>query len=103
MLNFASSPLIASIILGASLVAPITEESAVRGYLQSFLEREFAPSIAVVLSSVVFAVAHVTQSLIVAKVRIVFPRGGHVLDVGVSRPLNSACDFRAICSRRPTG
>lgn len=62
--NFVSSPvMIAAFILGASLVAPIAEESAVRGYLQSSLEREFRPATAVLLSSVVFALAHVTQGV----------------------------------------
>ncbi len=61
---FTSSPvLIAAIIAGASLLAPITEESAVRGYLQKALEREFTPLTAVLLSSLVFALAHVTQGL----------------------------------------
>lgn len=58
-----SSLLIAAIIAGASLLAPIIEESAVRGYLQSVLEREFPPVHAVMLSSVVFAIAHVSQDV----------------------------------------
>ena len=66
--NFTSSPLfIAAITLGASLLAPITEESAVRGYLQSVLERNFTPSMAITLSSVIFALAHATQGLACAK------------------------------------
>lgn len=62
--KFTSSPvLIAAIIIGASLLAPIMEESSVRGYLQSSLERDFAPITAVVVSSVVFAIAHVSQGI----------------------------------------
>ncbi len=62
--RFASSPvMVGAIIVGASLLAPITEESAVRGYLQSRLERDLRPSVAVVLSSVVFAIAHISQGL----------------------------------------
>jgi len=63
--NFTSSPLfVAAITVGASLLAPITEESAVRGYLQSVLEPNFTPSIAITLSSVIFALAHATQGLV---------------------------------------
>lgn len=50
--NFISTPwMVGAIVLGASLVALITEESAVRGYLQVVLEREFRPLTAVTLSS----------------------------------------------------
>ena len=71
--NFASSPLlVASIIAGASLVAPIIEESAVRGYLQTTLEREFRPATAVMISSLIFALAHVTQGLSLPKLLIYF-------------------------------
>lgn len=71
--NFASSPLlVVCIIAGASLVAPIVEESAVRGYLQTILEREFRPSTAVMLSSFIFALAHVTQGLSLPKLLIYF-------------------------------
>jgi len=71
--NFASSPLlVAGIIIGASLVAPIVEESAVRGYLQTTLEQEFSPAVAVLLSSLVFALAHVTQGLSLPKLLIYF-------------------------------
>jgi membrane protease YdiL (CAAX protease family) len=62
--RFTSSPLFrTAIIVGASLLAPITEEAAIRGYLQSVLEREFPAITAVLLSSAVFALAHVTQGV----------------------------------------
>lgn len=62
--RFTSSPkLTIAIILGASLLAPVIEEISVRGYLQSVLERDFSPLAAVVLSSAVFAMAHVSQGL----------------------------------------
>jgi membrane protease YdiL (CAAX protease family) len=71
--NFASSPLlVACIIAGASLIAPIIEESAVRGYLQTTLEREFRPATAIMLSSFVFALAHVTQGVSLPKLVIYF-------------------------------
>ena len=61
---FSSSPVfMAAVLIGASLLAPIVEESAVRGYLQSVLERDFSAFTAVVLSSVIFALAHVTQGV----------------------------------------
>jgi len=71
--NFASTPLlVASIIIGASLVAPIIEESAVRGYLQTTLEGQFQPATAVMLSSFIFALAHITQGLSVSKLTVYF-------------------------------
>jgi len=45
------------IVMG-SLAAPFTEEPAFRGYCQVILEREFRGPIAVVISSVLFALAH---------------------------------------------
>jgi membrane protease YdiL (CAAX protease family) len=56
-----SNLLIATIVAGASLLAPVTEEIGVRGYLQSVLERDFTPVTAVLVSSSVFALAHLTQ------------------------------------------
>jgi membrane protease YdiL (CAAX protease family) len=71
--RFTSSPiLIVAIIIGASLVAPITEESAVRGYLQTVLEREFPPVTAISLSSLIFALAHITQGVAWPKLFIYF-------------------------------
>jgi len=71
--NFISTPwMVGAIVLGASLVAPITEESAVRGYLQVVLEREFRPVTAVTLSSTVFALAQLSQGLSWPKLLIYF-------------------------------
>jgi membrane protease YdiL (CAAX protease family) len=62
--NFVSSRLfVGAIIAGASLLAPITEETAVRGYLQTVLEKELTPVVAIALSSFVFALAHVSQGV----------------------------------------
>lgn len=63
----ASPTLIAAIIIGASLLAPVIEESAIRGYLQSVLERDFRAVTAVLLSSAVFAIAHLSQGAAVPK------------------------------------
>src|SRR5712692_5336407 len=45
------------VVMG-SLAAPLTEEPAFRGYCQVILEREFRGPIAVLISSVLFALAH---------------------------------------------
>ena len=71
--RFTSSPLfMAAIIAGASLLAPVIEESAVRGYLQSALERQYSPINAVLLSSCVFAIAHVSQGFALPKLLLYF-------------------------------
>jgi membrane protease YdiL (CAAX protease family) len=50
------------ILIVASIVAPFSEEAAFRGYFQTALERNLrSPLAAVLLSSVVFAIAHLTQ------------------------------------------
>jgi membrane protease YdiL (CAAX protease family) len=51
-------PTVALMIVMGSLAAPLTEEPAFRGYCQVILEREFPGPIAVVISSVLFALAH---------------------------------------------
>jgi membrane protease YdiL (CAAX protease family) len=53
------SPLVVVLVIGmASLVSPLTEEAAFRGYAQVLLERRFMPVIAVGISSVLFALYH---------------------------------------------
>jgi len=49
---------VALMIVMGSLAAPLTEEPAFRGYCQVILEREFRGPIAIVISSVLFALAH---------------------------------------------
>jgi membrane protease YdiL (CAAX protease family) len=86
--NFVSSPLFtAAIIAGASLLAPVTEETAIRGYLQTILEREFYPVTAVILSSVVFAIAHVSQGVAWPKLLVYFLVG---LTFGTMAYLNNS-------------
>ena len=46
------------LIVMASLVSPLTEEAAFRGYGQVLLERHFRPVVAVLLSSAFFALYH---------------------------------------------
>lgn len=75
--RFTSSPVVAAaIVLGASLLAPVIEESTVRGYLQSVLERDFPAIPAVALSSAVFVLAHVPQGLTPSKCLCYFLVGG---------------------------
>ncbi|HXR37619.1 MAG TPA: CPBP family intramembrane glutamic endopeptidase [Terracidiphilus sp.] len=49
---------VAAMIIMGSVAAPLTEEPAFRGYCQVILEREFSGPVAVVISSVLFALAH---------------------------------------------
>jgi membrane protease YdiL (CAAX protease family) len=49
---------VALAIAMGSLVSPLTEEAAFRGYGQALLERWFRPVVAVVLSSLLFALYH---------------------------------------------
>jgi membrane protease YdiL (CAAX protease family) len=56
----------------ASLVSPITEECAFRGYCQVILEREFRGVVAVIISSVLFALAHLTQGFLWPKLLVYF-------------------------------
>src|SRR5215472_8017482 len=72
--DFSKYPLLTTVlvIVMASLVSPITEESAFRGYCQVILEREFAAPVAIVISSVLFALAHVTHGFLWPKLLVYF-------------------------------
>jgi membrane protease YdiL (CAAX protease family) len=59
----------------ASFVSPVIEESAFRGYCQGTLEREFPGSVAILISSVLFALAHVTQGFLWPKLLVYFLAG----------------------------
>ena len=59
-------------VMTASLVSPVTEESAFRGYCQVILEREFAAPTAIAISSVLFALAHITHGLLWPKLLVYF-------------------------------
>jgi membrane protease YdiL (CAAX protease family) len=60
-----------AIVMG-SLVAPLSEEAAFRGYFQVILESEFRALAAVVISSVLFALAHFTQGFFWPKLLVYF-------------------------------
>ena len=55
---------VALMILMGSLVAPFMEEAGFRGYLQVALEREFHGSVAVIVSSLGFALAHFAHGIL---------------------------------------
>jgi membrane protease YdiL (CAAX protease family) len=54
---------VALMILMGALVAPFMEEGGFRGYFQVALEREFRGSVAVMVSSLVFALAHFAHGI----------------------------------------
>jgi membrane protease YdiL (CAAX protease family) len=61
------------LIVMSAVAAPLTEEPAFRGYCQVILERNFSGPAAVLLSSVVFALAHgPTQGLLWPKLLFYF-------------------------------
>lgn len=70
-------PLFALVLVAimASLVSPLSEEAAVRGYFQVHLEREFRPSIAILISAVLFALIHLTQGFALPKLAVYFLAG----------------------------
>jgi membrane protease YdiL (CAAX protease family) len=56
----------------AIIAAPLTEEIAFRGYAQGMLERVSKPATAVLISSILFALAHLTQGPYVSKLLVYF-------------------------------
>lgn len=72
--DFSRYPMLTTVlVIGmASLVSPITEEAAFRGYCQVILEREFAGPAAVWISSVLFALAHLTHGFFWPKLLVYF-------------------------------
>jgi len=72
--DFSQYPLLTTVlvIVMASLVSPVTEEAAFRGYCQVILEREFAGPAAVSISSVLFALAHLTHGFFWPKLLVYF-------------------------------
>jgi membrane protease YdiL (CAAX protease family) len=58
-----------------SLVSPLSEEAAFRGYAQLRLEQVFPGSAAIMISSVLFALAHFTQGLFLPKLVVYYLAG----------------------------
>lgn len=55
--------------------APLTEEIAFRGYAMGLLRRRFSPIAALVVTSLLFAAAHLTQGLFAPKLLVYFLAG----------------------------
>lgn len=72
--DFSRMPLLTAVLVlvMASLVSPITEESGFRGYCQVILEGEFSGVVVVLISSVLFALAHFTQGFFWPKLLVYF-------------------------------
>ena len=63
---------VALMILMGSVVAPFMEEAGFRGYFQVALEREFRGSLAVTVSSLLFAFAHFGHGILWPKLLVYF-------------------------------
>jgi membrane protease YdiL (CAAX protease family) len=69
-------PLTVAVILAVSIMAaPITEEIAFRGYVLGMLRRVVSPTWAILISSLLFAFAHLTQGLYADKLVVYFLAG----------------------------
>jgi len=70
-------PLVTIVLVVAmsSLVSPISEEIAFRGYCQQMLERRFSGPVAVILSSLLFMLAHANHGLFWPKLTVYFLAG----------------------------
>lgn len=56
----------------ASLVSPISEEAAFRGYFQGFMERHYSTWVSILSSSFLFSLAHLTQGFWLPKLFVYF-------------------------------
>jgi membrane protease YdiL (CAAX protease family) len=72
--DVSSYPLLTVIatLLMSSLAAPFSEEAAFRGYAQTILERNFRAPTAILISSAMFAAAHLTYGLYWPKLSVYF-------------------------------
>jgi membrane protease YdiL (CAAX protease family) len=66
---------VALMILMGSLVSPFMEEAGFRGYFQVALERDLRDSVAVTVSSLVFAFAHFSHGILWPKLLVYFLAG----------------------------
>ena len=66
---------IALLVVMSSLVSPIVEEMAFRGYCQQILERHFSGTVAVLLSSLLFMLAHANHGWYWTKLSVYFLAG----------------------------
>lgn len=63
---------VSAFILMGSLVSPLMEEAGFRGYLQVALEGDFPISVALLLSSLFFAMAHLNHGVLAPKLLVYF-------------------------------
>ncbi|MFI4936333.1 MAG: CPBP family intramembrane glutamic endopeptidase [Caulobacterales bacterium] len=63
------------ILLISIIAPPLSEEIAFRGYAMGFLRRHFSPTSALVITSLLFAAAHLTQGLYAPKLIVYFIAG----------------------------
>lgn len=63
---------ISAFILMGSLVSPLMEEAAFRGYLQVALEQNFSVPVALSISSLFFALAHLNHGVLAPKLLVYF-------------------------------
>ncbi|HKV79614.1 MAG TPA: type II CAAX endopeptidase family protein [Candidatus Sulfotelmatobacter sp.] len=75
------------IVVMSSLVSPIVEEIAFRGYCQQILERHFSGKIAVLFSSLLFMLAHANHGWYWSKLSVYFLAG--VVFGAIARLTNS--------------
>lgn len=75
------------IVSMSSLVSPIVEEIAFRGYCQQILERHFSGNVAVLLSSLLFMLAHANHGWYWSKLSVYFLAG--VVFGAIARLTNS--------------
>jgi membrane protease YdiL (CAAX protease family) len=71
----------------ACIAAPVSEEAAFRGYCATILERRFGAPSVILISSLLFALAHFTQGLVLAKLVAYFLAG--LLFAGVAHAAKS--------------
>ncbi len=62
-------------LLVSIAAAPLSEEIAFRGYAMTLLRRRFSPTTALVITSIIFAAAHLTQGLYAPKLLVYFLAG----------------------------
>jgi membrane protease YdiL (CAAX protease family) len=66
---------LAAILIVSVIAAPLTEEMAFRGYAMGLLRRRFSPPSALLITSALFAAAHLTQGLYAPKLLVYFLAG----------------------------
>lgn len=60
-LSHIASTTLLPVLLVSALVAGISEEAGFRGYMQGLLERRYGPAVGIIITSIVFGLAHLTH------------------------------------------